>query len=836
MGYGLLKVVGTKPQVMTMGVIDLRKYGDHYLKLRRIFERVVGIIEAYLPDELAIEAPFFGKNVQSMLKLGRAQGVAMAAALSRDIPITEYAPLKIKMAITGNGQASKEQVADMLKRMLHIPESDMLPFMDATDGLAAAYCHYLQMGRPTLTKEYSGWKDFINKNPDKIKDKIMNVRHVIWASIVSTTISCQSVKKEYNSFDEYPVREDALTEMEYSPAETKFSLWAPTAEEVRVLLFESGNEGSASNTFPMEMGENGTWNISIKEDLKGKFYTFNVKVNGKWLGDTPGIMAKAVGVNGKRAAVLDLRSTDPEGWENDVRPPLKNYADITVYEMHHRDFSLDSVSGIQNKGKFLALTEQGTTSSSGEKTGIDHLKELGITHVHLLPSYDYASVDETKLDKAQYNWGYDPQNYNVPDGSYSTDPYKPDVRIREFKQMVQALHKAGIRVVLDVVYNHTFNTDESNFERTVPGYFYRQTKDGQWANGSGCGNETASDRAMMRKYMIESILYWINEYHIDGFRFDLMGIHDIETMNEIRAAIDKIDPSIFMYGEGWAASSPQLEADRLAMKANVEKMPRIAAFSDEMRDGLRGGWDDDTKGAFLVGEPGHEMSIKFGIVGAIEHPQVISDSVNYSKKPWALQPTQMISYVSCHDDMCLADRLKATMPDASVEELAALQKLAETFVFTSQGVPFIFAGDEMMRDKKGVHNSYNSPDSINTIDWKNKTAHKDVFEYVKGLIAMRKAHPAFRMGDADMVRRQLEFLPVENTNVVAFILKDNANGDSWKNIIVALNSRAEPVKLDIPSGKYTVICKDGKINMKGLGQVSGDELMVPARSAMIIHQ
>ena len=250
----------------------------------------------------------------------------------------------------------------------------------------------------------------------------MNVRHVIWASIVSTTISCQSVKKEYNSFDEYPVREDALTEMEYSPAETKFSLWAPTAEEVRVLLFESGNEGSASNTFPMEMGENGTWNISIKEDLKGKFYTFNVKVNGKWLGDTPGIMAKAVGVNGKRAAVLDLRSTDPEEWENDVRPPLKNYADITVYEMHHRDFSLDSVSGIQNKGKFLALTEQGTTSSSGEKTGIDHLKELGITHVHLLPSYDYASVDETKLDKAQYNWGYDPQNYNVPDGSYSTDP------------------------------------------------------------------------------------------------------------------------------------------------------------------------------------------------------------------------------------------------------------------------------------------------------------------------------------------------------------------------------------------------------------------------------
>lgn len=547
-------------------------------------------------------------------------------------------------------------------------------------------------------------------------------------------------------------------------------------------------------------------------------------------------MAKAVGVNGKRAAVIDLRSTDPEGWANDVRPLLKDYADIIVYEMHHRDFSLDSVSGIRNKGKFLALTELGTTTSQGEKTGIDHLKELGVTHVHILPSYDYASVDESKPDKAQYNWGYDPQNYNVPDGSYSTDPYKPDVRIKEFKQMVQALHKAGIRVVLDVVYNHTFNTEESNFERTVPGYFYRQTKDGKPANGSGCGNETASDRAMMRKYMVESVLYWINEYHIDGFRFDLMGIHDIETMNEIRAAVDKIDPSIFIYGEGWAASAPQLDQEELAMKANIYKMPRIAAFSDEMRDGLRGGWDDDRKGAFLIGQPGHEMSIKFGLVGAVKHPQVINDSVNYSKEPWALQPTQMISYVSCHDDMCLADRLKATMPDATDEERASLHKLAETFVFTSQGVPFIFAGDEMMRDKKGIHNSYNSPDSINTIDWRNKTIHHDVFDYVRELITLRKNHPAFRMGDADKVRQYMEFLPVEGSNLVAFILKDNANGDSWKNIIVAFNSRKEPAKLSIPAGRYTIVCKDGKIKQSGMGQVSGNEIIVPARSAMIIHQ
>ena len=664
----------------------------------------------------------------------------------------------------------------------------------------------------------------------------MNVKHVIWASIMSTTISCQSVKKEYTSFEEYPIPEGKLVEMEYSPIETKFTLWAPTAEEVRVLLYDSGNEGSAYQTLSLEMGEDGIWNTSIKEDLKGKFYTFNVKVNGKWLGDTPGIMAKAVGVNGKRAAVIDLRSTDPEGWANDVRPLLKDYADIIVYEMHHRDFSLDSVSGIRNKGKLLALTELGTTTSQGEKTGIDHLKELGVTHVHILPSYDYASVDESKPDKAQYNWGYDPQNYNVPDGSYSTDPYKPDVRIKEFKQMVQALHKAGIRVVLDVVYNHTFNTEESNFERTVPGYFYRQTKDGKPANGSGCGNETASDRAMMRKYMVESVLYWINEYHIDGFRFDLMGIHDIETMNEIRAAVDKIDPSIFIYGEGWAASAPQLDQEELAMKANIYKMPRIAAFSDEMRDGLRGGWDDDRKGAFLIGQPGHEMSIKFGLVGAVKHPQVINDSVNYSKEPWALQPTQMISYVSCHDDMCLADRLKATMPDATDEERASLHKLAETFVFTSQGVPFIFAGDEMMRDKKGIHNSYNSPDSINTIDWRNKTIHHDVFDYVRELITLRKNHPAFRMGDADKVRQYMEFLPVEGSNLVAFILKDNANGDSWKNIIVAFNSRKEPAKLSIPAGRYTIVCKDGKIKQSGMGQVSGNEIIVPARSAMIIHQ
>ena len=663
----------------------------------------------------------------------------------------------------------------------------------------------------------------------------MKVKNVLLASIVTTAISCQSIKKDGNPFENYPVRKGNLTEMEYSSNETKFSLWSPVAEEVNVQLYQSGHEGDAYQVIPMKKGQDGTWTANIHEDLNGKFYTFNVKVDGEWLGDTPGIMAKAVGVNGKRAAIIDLNDTDPEGWENDVRPALNNFADIVIYEMHHRDFSIDTQSGIHNKGKFIAMTEEGTNSAEGEKTGIDHLKELGINHVHILPSYDYASVDESRLEDAQYNWGYDPVNYNVPDGSYSTDPYNPATRIKEFKQMVQALHKAGIRVVLDVVYNHTFNTENSNFELTVPGYFYRFKPEGGFADGSGCGNETASDRAMMRKYMIESVLHWVNEYHIDGFRFDLMGIHDIETMNAIREELNNIDPSIFIYGEGWAASAPQMPQEELAMKANAYKMPGIAVFSDEMRDGLRGPFSDDHDGAFLIGEAGHEMSIMYGLVGCIEHPQIMNDSVNYSQKPWAAQPTQMISYVSCHDDMCLADRLKSTLPNASEKERIALHKLAETFVFTSQGVPFIFAGDEVMRDKKGVHNSYNSPDSINTIEWKNKAAYKDVFNYIKDLIALRKAHPAFRMGDADMVRKHMEFLPVEGTNLIAFILKDHANGDEWKDIVVAFNSRKEAAKVTVPEGQYTIVCKDGKILPQGLGTMNGSEVNVPAQSALIMY-
>ena len=664
----------------------------------------------------------------------------------------------------------------------------------------------------------------------------INYSAILGVTTVATVIGCSSAKKEYASFELYPVRTGSLTEMEYAPEATKFTLWAPTAEEVRLMLYDEGEGGHAYETVKMKPAEDGTWTTVVNKDLLNKFYAFNVKINDKWQGDTPGINAHAVGINGKRAAIIDWKTTNPEGWESDRRPPLKSSADMIIYEMHHRDFSVDSTSGIKNKGKYLALTEHGTTNSDGLPTGIDHLIELGVTHVHLLPSYDYASVDEAKPDENQYNWGYDPLNYNVPDGSYATDPYLPATRVKEFKQMVQALHKAGIRVVMDVVYNHTFNIAESNFERTVPGYFYRQKEDGSLANGSGCGNETASERPMMRKFMIESVLYWAKEYHIDGFRFDLMGVHDIETMNEIRKAVDKVDPTICIYGEGWAAEAPQYPADSLAMKENAACMPGIAVFSDELRDGLCGPvWEKD-KGAFLAGVPGGENSVKFGVVGAVEHPQVCYDSVNYSRKPWAEQPVQMIGYASCHDGLCLVDRLKAAMPGITPEQLVRLDKLAQTVVFTSQGIPFIYAGEEVMRDKQGVENSYKSPDAINAIDWRRKTANGDVFMYYKRLIDLRKSHPAFRMGDADMVRRHLEFLPVEGKNLIAFRLKDHANGDRWEDIVVAYNSRTTPARLEVPVGKYTVVCKDGMMDVRGLGTQSGSEVIIPGQSALIMYK
>lgn len=663
---------------------------------------------------------------------------------------------------------------------------------------------------------------------------MIRIKHLLTIPIIATTIACSNTNG-YKSYEEYPSFQGEWTEMSYSPQSTSFMVWAPTAEAVKVNLFDEGIDSDVVSSVDMKKADNGKWEAEIKEDLNGKFYTFNVRINGKWLGDTPGVMAKAVGVNGKRAAIINLDSTDPEGWENDKRPELKSFNDIILYEMHHRDFSVDSLSGIKNGGKFIALTEVGTKNSYGQSTGIDHLKELGITHVHILPSYDYASVDETKLNTPQYNWGYDPQNYNVPDGSYSTDPYKPEVRIKEFKEMVQSLHKAGIRVIMDVVYNHTFNTENSNFELTVPGYFYRFNEDGSFANGSGCGNETASNREMVRKYIVESVKHWVNEYHVDGFRFDLMGIHDIETMKTIRAELDKIDPTIFIYGEGWAAGAPKYPAEKLAMKANTWQMPGIAAFSDEFRDSLRGSWSDDTKGAFVIGDKSHDAGIMFGISAALPHPQ-LKDSIKTYPKAWAAQPTQMISYVSCHDDHCIGDRLIITAPKADTKQRMRLLKLAETAVFTSQGVPFIFNGDELMRNKKGVKNSYNSPDSINVIDWRLKKEHNDSFEYIKGLIAMRKAHPAFRLGTAEKVYQYLEFIPTGKEGVVAFRINGLPEGETWKDITVILNSNSEKVEVNVPAGSYRLVSYDGKINPeKGLSNYNGGKLPAEANSATIAY-
>lgn len=651
------------------------------------------------------------------------------------------------------------------------------------------------------------------------------------------TLGCShSQKGDYENFKEYPVMDGLWEEMKYAPQATRFSLWAPTAEEVHVILYEQAQGGAPKQMLDLESSSNGMWTAEVEGDFKGLFYTFNVKINGVWQGDSPGVMAKAVGVNGDRAAVVDLQTTNPSGWENDVRPPLRSFADIVLYEMHHRDFSIDSTAHIAYPGKFLALTEKNTALSTGESTGLAHLKELGITHVHLLPSFDFSSIDETSTTP-HYNWGYDPKNYNVPEGSYATDPYTPEVRIREFKQMVMALHKEGIRVVLDVVYNHTATVKNNPFERTVPGYFYRRNNEGNLADGSGCGNETASERAMVRKYIVESVCYWAKEYHVDGFRFDLMGIHDIETMNAIRQALNKIDPTIFIYGEGWAAKAPELYTEELAMKSNIYQMPGVAAFSDEFRDSLRGSWGNDSQGAFLVGKKGFASGIRFGVVGGINHPQLLADSLGAAPKVWVAEPTQFISYVSCHDDLCLLDRLKASARGASEKELIAMVKLAQTAVLTSQGVPFIYAGEELMRTKKGVANSYKSSDAINSIKWSNKIVYRDVFDYIKELIAMRKAHPAFRMGKAALIKKNLSFLPTSGSDVVAFHLDGKAVKDSWQSVIVILNGKSSVATVDIPEETFEVACADGLINWKnGLGKVKGPIVNVAPRSALILYR
>lgn len=609
-----------------------------------------------------------------------------------------------------------------------------------------------------------------------------------------------------------------FNELFLQPHQTIFTLNAPQQPILR--LYADGEGGKPLQQYKMRAAGKHRWTLTLKRNLQGKFYTFDIGH-----GETPGVFATAVGVNGKRAAIIDRATTNPFGWAQDKRPALLSPADQVIYELHVRDFT-HKMPNNAHPDKFLGVADT---------AALAHLKRLGVTAVHLLPSFDFSSIDETKPHLPAYNWGYDPQNYNVPEGSYATNAYDPATRIKEFKQMVQALHRAGIRVILDVVYNHTADIEHSNFQRTYPDYYYRKRADGSYSDGSGCGNETASEKPLMRAFIIESIVYWAQEYHIDGFRFDLMGVHDIKTMNAACRALHKIDPSIFIYGEGWSAGQCAYPSHLLASKAHMKQMPGIAAFSDELRDGLRGPFYDDKQGAFIVGVSGAEERIKFGIVGGIAHPQVNMQQVGGDHLPWNDDPTQFISYVSCHDDMCLVDRLRASVPNLTPEMLVRLDCLAQSVVMLSQGVPFMLSGEEMLRDKQGVHNSYQSPIEINALPWQNLQRYPQLFTYYQRLIALRRHHPAFRLGDANLIRQHLSFLPTQ-PNLVGFMLTGHAGGDVWNNIIVVFNANNEAREVTVPKGRYTIVASNGTINEAGWGSVETDHLWVDAHSMLIAHQ
>ncbi len=637
-----------------------------------------------------------------------------------------------------------------------------------------------------------------------------------------------------NDYSQWPTYNGNDLELAVTPQAANFTLWSPEAQEAQVLIYPTDRNSAATDTIYMTRGDQGTWRATLPGNNYGKFYTFRIRHNGQWLKETPGVWAKAVGTNGERAAIIDFALTNPEGWADDKGPELKVINDAVIYEMHHRDFSVHPSSGIVNKGKFLALTEQGTTNPTGESTGIDHLKELGVTHVHILPSYDYNSVDESNLPSNQYNWGYDPFNYNAPEGSYSTNPADPAARVREMKEMVQALHNAGIGVVMDVVYNHTANNDDSNFSLTAPGYYYRHRPDGSYSDASGCGNETASERQQMRDFIVNSVKYWADEYHIDGFRFDLMAIHDTETMNEVAKALKEINPNIFIYGEGWTAGDSPLPVDQRALKENVSKMEGIAVFSDDIRDAVKGHYSNAADRGFATGKPGNEETVKIGIVASTAHPQVDYSKGNNSKFAYATSPQMIINYVSCHDDLMLTDKLAKSMPESTEADRQRAARLAQTIVFTSQGTPFMWTGEEIFRDKKGVHNSYKSPDSINAIDWNLKHENIDQFNYYKELIKLRKNHPAFRMTTAEEIAKHLVFDEIDTPNLISYSLIDNANGDEWKEIKVIFNGSADPQTVKVPKGNWTVIAEDGKINAEGLGSTKGGKLTVAPTSALIL--
>lgn len=662
--------------------------------------------------------------------------------------------------------------------------------------------------------------------------KLLNIASTAALLLGAVNTQAQSADDaRYASFPSYDGNDLGVTVTNNA---TNFRLWSPEASAVRLFIYPTDRNSAATDTIEMSKAQNGTWTASLPGKLYGKFYTFSILHNGKWLGETPGVWAKAVGTNGERAAIIDFGATNPDGWESDRGPVTPHINDAVIYEMHHRDFSMHPSSGIVNKGKFIAMKEHGTISPDSLATGIDHLRELGVTHVHILPSYDYNSVDETQLPSNQYNWGYDPLNYNSPEGSYSTNPAEPSVRVKEMKEMIKSLHDAGIGVVMDVVYNHTAQNDDSNFSLTAPGYYYRHRPDGSYSDASACGNETASEREQMRNFIVNSTKYWAEEYHIDGFRFDLMAIHDTATMNLVAKTLKSIRPDIFVYGEGWTAGDSPLPVAQRALKENVSAMPQIAVFSDDIRDAIKGHYSKADDRGFATGKPGLEETVKIGIVGSTAHPQVDYSKGANSKFAYASSPTQIINYVSCHDDLTLTDKLAASMPGSTVDDRLRAAKLAQTIVFTSQGTPFIFAGEEIFRDKKGVHNSYKSPDSINAIDWRQKKEYADQFRYYQELIKLRKTHPAFRMTTADEVARNIVFDKVNEPNLISYSIRNNANGDPWREIKLIFNGSDQPRYVKVPKAEWTVIAQDAAINAEGLGVSKGGRMMVAPCSALIL--
>ncbi len=624
--------------------------------------------------------------------------------------------------------------------------------------------------------------------------------------ISSFTLNSQAI---YENSANYPVYDGHDLGVNWNITGTQINIWAPTASAVTFQLYKEGEGGIPFKILSLKKQIKGNWIYTLKGNWEGYFYTFKVKVENEWLSEVPDPHAKAVGVNGLRGMIVNMTSTNPANWEFDKSPVLKNPTDAVIYELHVRDASIQPTSGILNKGKFLGLTETGTKSPAGLSTGLDYLKELGITHVHLLPSFDFKSLDESNV-KPQYNWGYDPKNYNVPEGSYATNPYDGKVRINEFKKLVQSFHTNHIGVILDVVYNHTGDTEFSIFNQIVPNYYYRKNADGSFSNASGCGNEMASERPMLRKFMIESLLHWVKEYHIDGFRFDLMGIHDLKTMESIRDTLLKVKPDLILYGEGWTAGGSPLPESERAIKANILKLPGIAAFSDEVRDGLKGHVFTPTEKGFVSGKYDLAESVRFGIVGGVFHPQLNFEKVNYTKSSWALEPNQTIVYASCHDNHTLWDRLQIANPTRSVQERISMQKLALGIVLTSQGISFLHAGCEFLRTKNGVENSFESPDAINQLDWVRRDENVAVTHYIQQLIKLRKTHPAFRLGNASDIRQHLTFSKEQPDGMIAYRI-ENVLNEPWKYILAIFNGTEYDQNINFPFAEWKIVADDNHV-------------------------